>query len=161
MRKSKKRIDIDIQSLKFTPTHEWIYTYGNYVIIGVTEIVTNRLGSIVYLDLPMQGDEVLTIVPFGEIEAIDDTYDVNSPVEGEVVEVNEALMGKLDILSADPYKKGWLIKLRVEDVTPIGSLMSKKEYEDKFKIELNKGQRRTRKRLSLKRKSKKMMRTKI
>ncbi|MGR3178246.1 MAG: glycine cleavage system protein H [Candidatus Anammoxibacter sp.] len=145
MPKRKSTLNIDVQSLKFTPTHEWLYIEGNTVVIGVTEIVTNRLGSIVHIDIPMVGDEVLTIVPFCEIESVDDTFDVNSPIEGDVVELNDMLMNKLDILPADPYKKGWLIKLVAGDITSldIDSLMSKEEYENKFKVELNKRKRKS------------------
>ena len=152
MLNSQSKLNIDIESLKFTPTHEWLYIEGNTVVIGVTEIVTNQLGSIVYIDIPMVGDEVLTIVPFCEIEAVDDTYDVNSPVEGDVVEINEKLLNKLDVLSADPYRKGWLIKLVAEKITSLDSLMSKEEYENKFKIELNKRKKISKKRLAPKKK---------
>ena len=133
---SKKKT-IDLEDFKYTATHEWLYVEGNIVTIGVTEIVTRKLGSIVYLDLPEIDDEILTIVPFGEIESVDDTYDVNCPVEGETTEVNEILMNKLDILDTDPYKKGWLLKLFADDVAPIADLMSKEEYERKFSINLN------------------------
>ncbi|MGR3218706.1 MAG: glycine cleavage system protein H [Candidatus Anammoxibacter sp.] len=145
MPKSQSKLNIDMQSLKFTPTHEWLYVEGNTVVIGVTEIVTNRLGPIVHIDIPMVGDEVLTIVPFCEIEAVDDTFDVNSPIEGDVVEINEKLMNSLDILPADPYKKGWLIKLIAADINSLDldSLMSKEEYESKCEIELNKRKRRS------------------
>ena len=91
----------------------------------------------------MVGDEVLTIVPFCEIESVDDTFDVNSPIEGDVVELNEILMNKLDILPADPYKKGWLIKLVAENIPSLDSLMSKEEYENKFKVELDKRNRKS------------------
>ena len=138
MQKNSKKTNIDIESFKFTSNHEWIYLDGNTVVIGITEIAINMLGSIIYLDLPNKGDEVLTIIPFGEIETVEDTYDVSSPVEGEVIEINEALMSKLDTLSTDPYKKGWLIKIYTEDVTGIDSLMDKDKYEKKFSIELNK-----------------------
>lgn len=138
MQKHSKKTNIDIQSFKFTSNHEWVYLHGNTVVIGVTEIVTNMLGHVIYLDLPNIDDEILTIVPFGELETVDDTYDVNSPFEGDVIEINEALINKLDILSTDPYKKGWLIKMYAEDVTAIDSLMDKDKYEEKFNIELNK-----------------------
>ena len=139
---AKKNIGLD--DFKYTATHEWLHVDGNIVTIGVTEVVTKKLGSIIYLDLPEIDDEILTIVPFCEIESIDDTYDVNCPVEGETTEINETLMNKLDILDTDPYKKGWLIKLYAEDVAPIAELMSKEEYEQKFGINLNSRKRKTR-----------------
>lgn len=137
MQKKSKKINIDLRSLRFTPEHEWVYLEGNTVVIGVTEIVTARLGSALYLDLPVEGDEVLTIVPFGEIESIDDTFDINSPVEGETIAINENLMNRLDVLSSDPYKKGWLIQIYTEDPTPIESLMTGKEYEERYSVQLN------------------------
>ncbi len=139
---SKKK-NIDLDDFKYTSTHEWLYVEGNLITIGVTEVVTKKLGSIIYLDLPDIDDEILTIVPFGEIESVDDTYDVNCPVEGETTEVNETLMNKLDILDTDPYKKGWLIKLYAEDVTAISELMTRDEYEQKFDINLNSRKRKT------------------
>ncbi len=137
MSATQTKLEFEIEDLKFTSTHEWLLVEDKTVVIGVTEFVTNALGPAVGLDLPLLEDEVLTIVPFGELEAVEDTFDINSPVEGEVIDVNEFLMNKLEILSADPYKKGWLIKIAVEDMTAINSLMSKAEYEKKFHIELN------------------------
>lgn len=132
MEKKRSRLRIDKQTLKYSLTHEWIYLEGNVVVIGVTEYVYKRFGPVINLDLPQIGDEILTCIPFGEIEFINDAFDINSPVEGRVIEVNSLLMNKLDNLLIDPYKKGWLVKISAEDVTPIQSLLNRKEYEEKF-----------------------------
>lgn len=143
MEKNQKKLDINIKTLYFTSNHEWIYKDGESVVIGVTEIVVNNLGPIVSLDLPVEGDEILTCVPFGEIESTETTFDVNSPFEGEVSEVNEFLLNKLDLLSSDPYKKGWLIKITPDNVPSFDSLMNKEQYEDKFGIQFKKKTRKT------------------
>lgn len=134
MEKKRSRVCIDKQAIKYSLTHEWIYLEDKVVVIGVTEYVYKRFGPVINLDLPQIGDEILTCVPFGEIEFLNNTFDISSPVEGRVIEVNSLLFNKLDNLSIDPYKKGWLVKISAEDVTPIQSLLNREEYEGKFGI---------------------------
>ncbi len=141
MENSQKKLEMELESLRFTDTHEWLYQEGDAVYIGVTELAINKFGHVVYIDLPLEGDEILTVVPFGEIEFIENTFDVNSPIEGEVIEVNEVLMNKLDNLPSDPYRKGWLVKVNPDDVAILSSLMSKDEYETKFDFQLCKKSR--------------------
>jgi len=136
MQTSLVKLEIEMESLKFTANHVWVFVDGTSVYIGVTELALNGRGPAVYIDLPVEGDEVLTCVPFGEIEFMEDTFDVNSPIEGEVVEINEILMNKLDMLPVDPYKKAWLVKIVTDDTGMLSSLLTKKEYEKKFNIEL-------------------------
>lgn len=133
-----KKLEFEFSSLVFTETHEWIFTEGDTAYIGVTELALSNFGAVVYIDLPLEGDEILTVVPFGEIEFLDNTFDINSPIEGEVVEINETLMNKLDIINLDPYKKGWLVKMVPDDITILSSLMNNEEYEKKFNIQLGK-----------------------
>ncbi len=116
------------EHLKYTPTHEW-FLFGNKLItVGITQFIVDELDKLLYLDLPKVRDEILSGISFGEVESLEMLIDITSPISGEIVEVNERLFENLDLLSNDPYDKGWLIKfISNENQHPHGFL-SAQEY---------------------------------
>ena len=120
-------MSLDPQSLKFTSTHEWVYLEdgpggAKTATVGVSDFAIHALTDLVHIDLPEPGRAVQAGKPFGEVESVKAVSDLNSPVDGKVVEVNKTLITpdpktkivNLDSLTNDPYGAGWLVKIRVQ-----------------------------------------------
>jgi len=123
------------KDLKYTPTHEWVRVKGRTAIIGLTEFALEGLGKIIDLSLPDKGDDLLTGMAFGDVETTNALHEIMTPMEGEVVEVNKALYKNLDLVTRDPYIRGWLVKLRLTSPLSQDNLLSADEYEAQiFKI---------------------------
>lgn len=118
---------------RYMESHEWAKLQGEFVLIGITDFAVQELcsgneGDLVYCDLPELGRRVEAGQTFGEIESVKAVADLNSPVTGEVTEVNKEIEDHLEILSQDPWNKGWLIKVR-PDAKSLEHLMSAAAYE--------------------------------
>ncbi len=107
--------------LKYTATHEWIQLDGDVATIGITDFAQSELGDIVYVDLPEKGRMLAVGDTFGSVESVKTVSDLYAPVEGEVVGVNDALKAQSELVNSDPYKAGYLVKIRVTG-TPEGLL---------------------------------------
>ena len=107
---------------KYTESHEWARLAGDTVTIGITDHAAHTLSDLVYLGLPKKGDAVSAGTTFGEIESVKAVSDLNCPVDGTVVEVNEALTDNLGDVTNDPYGKGWLVKVKLKGGLPAGLL---------------------------------------
>jgi glycine cleavage system H protein len=116
------------KDLKYTESHEWARLQGDVVTVGITAHAAHNLSDLVYLDLPDVGDTVNAGSSFGEIESVKAVSDLNSPVDGEVVEVNEGLTDSLATINEDPYGDGWMIKVRMRGGAP-ASLLDADAYE--------------------------------
>jgi glycine cleavage system H protein len=116
------------EHLKYTPTHEWLLIDNKSITIGITKYLVDKLEKLLYLDIPKAGEEILSGICFGEIESLGMLLDITSPVSGKVIAANERLIENLDLLSKDPYKKGWLIKFVALEPCPDDELMNAEEY---------------------------------
>ena len=115
------------KNLKYSKTHEWVeFTGGNTAKIGLTDFAQQKLGKLVFVNLPLAGDEVILDQPFGYVESVKAVSDVLSPVNGTVVEVNEDLMDSPGMINEDPYD-AWLIK--VEITSDNDDLLTAEAYE--------------------------------
>lgn len=114
--------------LKYTPTHEWFFVDNKSITVGLTKFIVDKLDKLLFLDLPKVGEEILSGISFGEVESLEMLVDITSPMAGEVIAVNERLFENLDILSDDPYKRGWLIKFVTIETHLLGKLLSAQEY---------------------------------
>jgi glycine cleavage system H protein len=117
------------RDLKYTPTHEWVRIKGRMAIIGLTEYALEGLGKIIDLSLPDKGDELLVGMAFGDVETTHALHEIMTPIEGEVVEVNKTLYKDLDLITRDPYIRGWLIKMRIAGPLNQDNLLSADEYK--------------------------------
>lgn len=102
---------------KYLESHEWAKLDGDVVVVGITDFAVEELsngneGDLVYCDLPEVGRQVELGETFGEIESVKAVADLNSPVAGEVVEINTEIEEHLELLSQDPWQKGWLIRIK-------------------------------------------------
>jgi len=123
------------EDLKYTKTHEWIRVKESIGVIGVTDFAVKQLTDLVYVELPSIGENIIRGSSFGVVESVKAVSDLNSPVSGEVIKINEELTNKPELITEDPYGKGWMIEVKLEDVVELNTLMNSKEYEKLTKEE--------------------------
>jgi glycine cleavage system H protein len=114
---------------RYSKTHEWAVVQGNVVTLGVTDWAVEHLGDLVFVDLPEPGTELDNGDTACEIESVKAVGEVYSPVQGTVTEVNEALGDDPGPLAADPFGKGWLVRIQVADAAGLKGLMDLAAYE--------------------------------
>ena len=107
------------ENIKYTSEHEWIRVEGDEAYVGITDYAQSELGEIVFVDVPTMGETVGQGEVFGSIEAVKTVSDLNMPVTGEVLEINEELDAAPELVNNDPYGKGWIIKISVKDVSEL------------------------------------------
>ncbi|MBR4925802.1 MAG: glycine cleavage system protein GcvH [Prevotella sp.] len=116
-----------IEGLYYSESHEYVKVEGNIGIIGITDYAQHALGNVVYVDMPEVDDEVEAGEEFGAVESVKAASDLNSPVSGVVVEVNDALEDKPELLNEDAYAN-WIIKVEMSDSAELDNLMGAEEY---------------------------------
>jgi glycine cleavage system H protein len=116
------------ENLKYTNDHEWIRQEGVEAYVGITDYAQSELGEIVYIDVTTAGDTIGQNDVFGSIEAVKTVSDLRMPVEGEILEVNEALEEHPELVNSDPYGKGWIIKISIADPAQSDGLMDVDKY---------------------------------
>lgn len=116
------------QELKYTKEHEWIRLEGDIATVGITEFAQSELGDIVYVDITTEGDEVEAGEVFGSVEAVKTVSDLYMPITGTVIEVNPDLEDAPETVNADPYGKGWMIKIKVDNADDVAELLSAADY---------------------------------
>ncbi|EOX96923.1 Single hybrid motif superfamily protein [Theobroma cacao] len=117
-----------LNDLKYADSHEWVKVNGNSATIGITDHAQDHLGDVVYVELPEVGATVKQGDGFGAVESVKATSDVNSPVSGKVVEVNEELSNSPALVNSSPYENGWIIKVEMNDAGELKNLMGSEEY---------------------------------
>ncbi|MBX7166713.1 MAG: glycine cleavage system protein GcvH [Pirellulales bacterium] len=122
------------QELRYATTHEWVHVgldeRGEKIAtVGISAFAIEALTDLVFMDLAKVGTQVTAGESFGEIESVKAVSDLYSPVDGEIVAVNEALIKKLETLKDDPYGQGWLIKVRLKDESALDDLLDYDAYQ--------------------------------
>lgn len=115
--------------LKYTKEHEWIRIDGQQALVGITDYAQGQLGEIVYIDVQTVGDTIQKGQVFGTVEAVKTISDLFIPITGKVLELNADLEDKPELVNSDPYGEGWIIKVAVDDVTDVDTLLSAEEYQ--------------------------------
>lgn len=118
------------EELKYTKDHEWIRLDGKIATVGITEFAQRELGDIVYVEIETEGESVEEGEVFGTVEAVKTVSDLFMPLTGTISEVNEELESEPELVNSDPYGKGWMIKIEIENEAAIDALLSAKEYAD-------------------------------
>ena len=121
------------EGLLYTKEHEWIKIEGDNAIVGITDHAQEMLGEITYAELPKIGRKLEKGAEMAVVESSKAASDVYAPVGGEVVEINQALETKPELINEDCYKSGWICKLKISDKDAAKKLMSAKEYEEYLK----------------------------
>ena len=118
-----------IEGLYYSESHEYVRVEGDYGFIGITDYAQNALGNVVYVEMPEVDDEVSAGEEFGAVESVKAASDLNSPVSGTVVEVNEALEDQPELVNQDAYEN-WIIKVQLSDKSELDNLMDAAAYEE-------------------------------
>lgn len=118
-----------VEGLYYSESHEYVKVEGNFAYVGITDYAQHALGNVVYVDMPEVDDEVEAGEDFGAVESVKAASDLISPVSGTVVEVNEALEDKPELLNEDAFDN-WIIKVELSDKAELDSLMDAKAYEE-------------------------------
>lgn len=116
--------------LKYTKDHEWIRIEGDIATIGITNFAQGELGDIVYVDVDTLDDTLDKDEVFGSVEAVKTVSDLFMPLTGEVVEFNEELEDEPELVNADPYEKGWMIKIKFSKNEELEDLLNAEDYKE-------------------------------
>ncbi|MDE0980059.1 MAG: glycine cleavage system protein GcvH [Flavobacteriales bacterium] len=116
------------EELRYSKEHEWVRLEGDVATIGITDYAQGELGDIVFVEVDTIGDTIAVEDVFGTIEAVKTVSDMFSPLAGEVIEFNEGLEDDPELVNSDPYNQGWIVKLRVSDVSDVQGLLSAADY---------------------------------
>ena len=115
--------------LRYTKEHEWIRVEGNEAYVGITDYAQSELGEIVFVDINTEGETLAQNEVFGSVEAVKTVSDLNMPVQGEVLEVNEAINDQPELVNNDPYGEGWMIKISVANPEELDTLLDAEGYQ--------------------------------
>lgn len=115
----------DQTSLQYTAEHEWVQVDGDVATVGITAYAADKLGDVVFVELPAVGDELSGGEVVGEIESTKSVGELFAPIDGTVTEVNDEVVASPDLVNSDPFGSGWLVKVRFE---ALPALLSHDEY---------------------------------
>ncbi len=115
--------------LKYTKDHEWVKINGNEAVVGITDFAQRELGDIVYVDVNTVGEVVEKEAVFGTVEAVKTVSDLFMPLTGEVLEVNGDIDSAPESVNQDPYGKGWMIKISINNADEVAGLLSVDDYK--------------------------------
>lgn len=118
-----------IEGLFYSESHEYVKVEGNFAYVGITDYAQHALGNVVYVDMPEVDDEVTAGEDFGAVESVKAASDLISPVSGTVVEVNEALEDKPELINEDAFSN-WIIKVELSNKTEVENLMDAAAYKE-------------------------------
>mgnify|MGYP003499202779 FL=1 len=117
------------EDIRYTREHEWIRVEGDEAYVGITDYAQSELGEIVFVDVPTVGETVAQGDVFGSIKAVKTVSDLNMPMSGEVLEINEELDAQPELVNNDPYGKGWIIRIAVKDASELDNLLDAAAYQ--------------------------------
>jgi len=118
------------KELKYTKDHEWVSVDGDVATIGITEFAQGELGDIVFVEIETVGETLHAHEIFGTVEAVKTVSDLFLPVSGEIIEKNDALDNNPENVNEDPYGKGWMVKVKMSNLSEVDSLMSAEAYAE-------------------------------
>jgi glycine cleavage system H protein len=121
------------ENLKYTKDHEWLKVDGDEACVGISDYAQHELGDIVFIEVETVGETLQKGEAFGTIEAVKTVADMYMPVGGTILEFNDDLTTKPEIINQDPYEKGWVIKIKLTRPDEIGQLLDAPAYQDLIK----------------------------
>ena len=117
-------------NLKYTKDHEWVSIEGDVATVGITDFAQKELGDIVYVEVETVDQTLEQEEVFGTVEAVKTVSDLFLPVAGEIIAFNEALETEPELVNTDPYGKGWMIRIKMSDVSQAEALLTDAQYKD-------------------------------
>lgn len=118
------------EEFRYTREHEWVKVEGDVGVVGITFHAQHALGDIVYVELPKVGAQAAQGKTLGTVESVKAVSDIYAPVSGEVIEVNQALVEKPELLNRDPHGEAWLAKIRLSAPEELANLLTAQQYRD-------------------------------
>jgi glycine cleavage system H protein len=115
---------------RYAKSHEYVHVEGGIATVGITDYAQKELGDVVFVELPQVGSQVEANEEFGNIESVKAASELFAPVSGEVVEVNEELASRPELVNSDPFGDGWMMKVKLTAPEELDALMSAEEYEE-------------------------------
>jgi glycine cleavage system H protein len=115
---------------RYAKSHEYVHVEGDIGTVGITDYAQKELGDVVFVEVPRIGTQLEQGDEMGSIESVKAVSELFAPVSGEVVEINEALTDKPELVNTDPYGDGWMVKVRLKDPDEADELMTAEEYEE-------------------------------
>ncbi len=119
-----------IEDLKYTDNHEWVQIDGDKITYGITDYAQEELGDIVYIELPLVDEDIEKGEVMGVVESVKTVSDLHSPVSGTILEVNEELEAAPELINEEPFSKGWIAKIEIDDPSELDDLLSAEEYKE-------------------------------
>ncbi len=117
------------QDLKYTQDHEWVRIEGDEATVGITDFAQGELGDIVYVEVETIGESLDKEAVFGTVEAVKTVSDLFLPLAGEITAFNEDLEDTPELVNDDPYDQGWIIKMKISDLSQIEALLTHEGYQ--------------------------------
>lgn len=117
-------------NLKYTKDHEWVSVDGDIATVGITAFAQGELGDIVYVEIETEGETLDKEEVFGSVEAVKTVSDLFMPLSGEIIEFNSELESAPETVNSDPYEAGWMIKMRLSDLSELDALLDADAYAD-------------------------------
>ena len=118
------------EELKYTKDHEWISIDGEIATVGITDFAQRELGDIVYVEVETVGETLDADEVFGTVEAVKTVSDLFLPVSGEIIEFNQDLEDTPEDVNAEPYSKGWMIKMKISNPDDLNQLLDSNQYRE-------------------------------
>ncbi len=116
-------------NLKYTKDHEWVLVKGNEAVVGITDFAQHELGDIVFIEIETVGEKLGHGEVFGTVEAVKTVSDLFMPLSGTVKEKNEDIETSAELVNTDPYGKGWMIKVEIDDTSELDDLLDADAYK--------------------------------
>ncbi len=116
-------------NLRYTKDHEWVSLEGDIATIGITDFAQKELGDIVFVEVETIGKSLSANAVFGTVEAVKTVSDLFLPVSGTITELNAELANEPELVNTDPYGKGWMIKMKVDNAADVNQLLDSAAYE--------------------------------
>ncbi|MFW5864741.1 MAG: glycine cleavage system protein GcvH [Candidatus Izemoplasmataceae bacterium] len=117
------------KDLYYTESHEWVRVEDGFAYIGITDYAQDSLGEVVFVELPEENEQITQFSEFAAVESVKAASDLNAPLSGVIVTVNEELEDNPELLNEDPYEN-WIIKIEIEDESELNKLLSAEEYAE-------------------------------
>ena len=120
---------MNLKNLKYTKDHEWVRIEGDIAYVGITDFAQGELGDIVYVEIETLNEEIEMGDVFGTVEAVKTVSDLFMPISGEVIELNEKLESEPELVNSDPYGDGWMVKIKIDNISQLDELLDLDGYE--------------------------------
>ena len=118
------------ENCRYTDKHEWIRVEGDEAFVGITDYAQGELGDVVYVEVETVGEKLARGEVYGTIEAVKTVSDMFMPVSGEVLEFNALLENQAEVVNSDPYGKGWMIRIRIDNPSDLDQLLDAGQYTE-------------------------------